>query len=330
MLRRTVLYVFIASMLTAPVALAQDGGRDLARRHYAEGQRLFQAGQFDAALRSFQAAYQSDPHPVSLKSQGECLARLGRAREAISMFERYLSEAPAARDAADVRRRIQELQSRGGRIYIVTNPAGAAVTLDGRPLRDRTPANIEVPTGRHSLAVQMPGYQTVMQQFDVASGEARTIQLALVPEGGGGTGTDPGVPGTPPAGGGGARITTPVWVMIGLTGAALLTGIITGSLALSDQGDFDDLMGSENLTLAQYNEATGVGDSGRTKALIADISFGVAGAAALTGIVLFFVDYARRRRQARQPAQPGYDSPSLSISPAISQNGGGIFAIGRW
>jgi tetratricopeptide (TPR) repeat protein len=329
MLRRSVLFAILATMLSAAPVLAQSGNRDAARRHYQEGQRLFQAGQYEQALAQFQSAYRNEPHPVSLKSQAECLVRLNNIPEAIRLFQQYVDWNPAPSDAEDVRRRIAELQNRPGRLYIVSNPPGAAITLDRSRLPDRTPANVEVAAGAHTIAVEMEGYQAVLQNVTVTGGASQTVQLALVPVGApppvyatpSPTPT-PVIPGTPPVQEQGARITTPVWVMIGVTGAALLTGIVCGGLALSDQGEFDDGIDNGMSRL----ELEDLADAGETKALVADISFGLAAAAAITGIVLFFVDYAHRRRSS---SQPGY-SLNLGLTPTASDSGGGFSLFGRF
>ena len=80
----------------------------------------------------------------------------------------------------------------------------------------------------------------------------------------------------------GPKIGTPVWVSLGIAGAAFIAGVVSGSLALSDQSEFDDT-GKTDKELA---------DRGQTEAIIADVSFGLAAAAAITGIVLFFVENA--------------------------------------
>lgn len=248
------------------------------------------------------------------------------------MFEQYLREAPTARDADEIRQRVAEHRARPGRLRIQSNPPGAAVTLDGQRVEGVTPLDLQVNSGQHAVAIQMEGYQMVLEEFNMPFAGNHTINAQLQGPGGRPQPTPTPTPVTPP----GTeepdrewRVTTPVWAMVGVTGAALVTGIVTGSLALADQGDFDDQLDDEGVTSENRQELRDLGDSGETKALIADISFGVAAAAAVTGIVLFFVQN-RDSGSSGTAERPRRRSSPITIAPAISENGGGITAIGRF
>ena len=55
-----------------------------------------------------------------------------------------------------------------GRLTVVTNPRGAAVTLDGEALVDRTPVTLdETPTGRHEVLVSLQGRETKSTTVEV-------------------------------------------------------------------------------------------------------------------------------------------------------------------
>jgi len=323
-MRTRVLWLAVSAslLMTASPALAEQA-RDAARRHYAEGQALYNAGNYSAALSEFRAAYAAQPHPVVLKSQAECLERMGNIREAMELFQRYLSERPDAPDRAAIESRIASYRSRPGRLRIVTNPPGATVTLDGARVNGATPMDVNVQSGQHAVAVQLEGYQMVLQEFNMPPAGSHTVQANLVPVGG-------AVATTPTPGPGGQvvvqqrrwHMTTPVWVMVGVTGAALVTGTVTGALAMADQGEFDDLRDDQD---TERSELEDLRDSGETKALVADISFGVAAAAAITGIVLFFV----QNRRGAQTAE-GEDSTPIAINPLITEEGGGVQIGGRF
>lgn len=333
-MRTRVVWLAVAiTMATAAPALAEQGNRATARRHYAEGQALFQAGNYDAALAEFRMANDMAPHPITIKAQAECLERLGRTQEAVTMFERYLREAPNASDAAEIRARIEHHRSRPGRLQVHTTPPGATVILDGQQVRGATPLDLQVQPGPHAVAIQAQGYQMLLQEFTMPVAGSHIVNVRLVPEGGGqtastrgGTGTTPTIPPTSQQPSERVQVTTPVWIMIGLTAAGLITGTVTGALALSDQGEFDDRVQTEGVSGDNRASLMDLGDSGEAKALVADISFGVAAAAAITGIVLFFVQ--NRNRLSRS----GRASPRFSISPnlALDGDGGGLTAIGRF
>ncbi len=55
-----------------------------------------------------------------------------------------------------------------GRLTVVTNPRGAAVTLDGEALVERTPVMLdETPTGRHEVVVSLQGRETKSARVEV-------------------------------------------------------------------------------------------------------------------------------------------------------------------
>lgn len=313
-MRRHMLWLAVISVMAAA---GPAFGEQAARRHYDEGQALFRAGAYEAALAEFRAANNIAPHPITIKSQAECLERLGRYEEAISMFEEYLRAAPNASDAAQVRARINSHRSRGGRLRVYSTPPGAAVTLDGQRLGGVTPIELNVTPGRHAVALEMQGYQMGLEEFDVGQGGAHTVNVALVPVGGAQQTPGYGPTTQPVESEREWRVTTPVWVMIGLGSAALITGIVTGSLALVDQGDFDDRINQNGVSNDNRGQLEDLGDSGSVKALVADISFGVAGAAAITGLILFFVQNRNRSQAERRGS-------SLSLVPSLSGTGGGL------
>jgi hypothetical protein len=169
-----------------------------------------------------------------------------------------------------------------------------------------------------------------LEEFNMAPGGNYTVNTALVPVGG--VATTPAYPPvgdqppTPEPAGRTWRVTTPVWAMIGVTAAALVTGIVTGSLALSDQGEFDDQLEAEGVTSENRQALVDIGDNGTTKALVADISFGVAGAAALTGLIVFFA-----QNRARSSGQANHRrSRSFAITPSFDEGGGGLQAVGHF
>lgn len=87
--------------------------------------RLF-AGDFPAAERHYrQSLVELPTYPVALRGLGLALARQGRAGESIEAFSQYLSQAPRARDAWLVRRRIAQLKRPPATSPAATPVAGA-------------------------------------------------------------------------------------------------------------------------------------------------------------------------------------------------------------
>src|SRR6185312_12206374 len=67
---------------------------DDARAHYQAGQHFYDQGQYDEAIREFEAAYRLKPHPNVLYNIAQAHERLLEYAESVKWFERYLKEAP--------------------------------------------------------------------------------------------------------------------------------------------------------------------------------------------------------------------------------------------
>jgi hypothetical protein len=127
--------------------------------------------------------------------------------------------------------------------------------------------------------------------------------------------------------GGGLRITWPTILAAGVTGAAVITAIITGALSLSANSAFNaDVADSNNPLLsdadrmAAYNDGLRDASNARTFAAVTDVMIvvSVLGAAATT--TLFILD------QTNAP-QSG---ETVAVVPVITPWGGALTAAGRF
>lgn len=75
---------------------------------------------------------------------------------------------------------LARLTQADGRIELVTEPAGAAVSVDGE-FRGQTPLTLRLNPGReHTINVTKPGYETVTQRLSVEADSGRRLELGLV------------------------------------------------------------------------------------------------------------------------------------------------------
>jgi len=56
-------------------------------------------------------------------------------------------------------------------LKVNSNPPNAQIDLDGKPTGKRTPTELQLPRGQHSVSVRMPGFQTSSANFRVRGGE---------------------------------------------------------------------------------------------------------------------------------------------------------------
>ena len=67
-----------------------------------------------------------------------------------------------------------------GRVELVTDPAGAAVSVNGE-FQGSTPLTLRLRPGRsHAIAMSKPGYETVTQDLSVAADSGRRLEISLV------------------------------------------------------------------------------------------------------------------------------------------------------
>lgn len=274
----------LLSIAASSPALAQDAEPTpeqitQAREAYAAAEVHYEAGRYSDAEASFWQAYNAVPNPVILVGLARSQARQGNYHGAKGAFERYLAARPDAPDREAIESEMAEYESHTGVLRVETTQPGAAISINGQDTGEVTPADIELLAGDHMVRVSRTG-QEIEQPIRVEE----TGTEVLIPLGAEAVGVD-----TPS---GEAEVVNPdpfdlveeeeeggantaVWVTSGIAAAGLVTGTVLGFLALSEEDKFDDAP----------SEATA--DRGERLALFADVSFAVAGASALTALILF-------------------------------------------
>jgi len=65
------------------------------------------------------------------------------------------------------------------RIELISDPAGAAIALDGKETGKLTPATLDVPKGEHAVILRKLGYRDVAIAAKVAEGETAHVSQSL-------------------------------------------------------------------------------------------------------------------------------------------------------
>jgi len=97
------------------------------------------------------------------------------------------------------------------------------------------------------------------------------------------------------------------WLTLGLTVAVGAVGGVMGGLAWSDAGDARDRMKGDP-------EAADLEDGAETKALVADVMFGVAGAAAVATVLLFVLGRDKDQPAATATVMPLRDGAAAGVT----------------
>ncbi len=284
----------------------------IAREHYQNGKSFYEDGKYAEALVEFQAAFDAKPHPIVLKSIAECKALTGDVVGAIETLELFLA-APITPGRDTVIGRLDELRGMVGTVEVKSEPPGAQIVIDGKDTEKVTPAIITVNFGDREIVLTVPDYEPVAKTTKPEKGARSTAVFVNFAEEGVSTITDVvapvgPVPGPEPQPE--IKVDKPgphpaFWACMAVAGVTLVSGTVFGTMALADEKDYND-----HPTEAKK-------DAGERNALIADISFGIAIAAAVAGtVVLFTVDNkGKRKTKKKKEAKAKFD-----IVPVLGQN----------
>jgi tetratricopeptide (TPR) repeat protein len=273
----------LAVVPRASSAQTADLARNQAQQHFQNGVTLMSNENWEGALVEFERSLELFPTRSALFNAANCLKAIHQYVDALHRFrawqERYITAATpeeiAAVDAA-----VLELQEYLGLIVVITDVAGAEVTVDGTAV-GTTPLTgpLTVQVGRHVVTVTAEGYAPSQSEVSVAAGESARVEPELVAAAAVGPTALPVEP-TPPESG-----VDSVWFWVTASAAvALGAGAAVGwGLAYSTHQDF---VGGE-----AYD--ADLAASGEDMQLAGNVLIGVASAAAITAVVLaFFTDFS--------------------------------------
>ncbi|NUO52380.1 MAG: hypothetical protein HOV80_26320 [Polyangiaceae bacterium] len=286
--RARLLAVSLGLVLVPTIAWAQDAPppatdpKEMARAHGEEALALHAAGKFQEAFTKFETAERIAHSPVFVVWMARSKRAIGELRAAQGFYQRVVSEAlPAdaspnwqqAKAEAEV-----ELKALSQRIpsIKVTVAAGSAVpsalTLDGAAIAIGDP--IAVDPGEHRIEATSEGGAVVTRNVRVEEGQPTAIvSLDLQKT-------------SAPAGGGGGDLVIPGAVLLGVGGASLIAGAVTGAYALVLAGEIEEGCVGNQCLATDADKADDADALARasTGTLIAG------GVLAVTGIVLIAVD----------------------------------------
>jgi tetratricopeptide (TPR) repeat protein len=266
-----------AAPANSPPAEPTPEAKERARAAYTRGQAAFAQGDYAQAKSAFDLAFAAVPNPIVLISVAESAAKSGAIADAVAAYDRYLQLKPDASDRADVEAKRAALAATPAQLAVVTEPPGADVSIDGRPLGKQTPADITLAAGDHQLKCTLAGYEDALDVVHALPGghdERRivlkrpippAVAVAPVP-------AAPLVLATPPA----KVPTAALWVTASIGAAGLIAGTVLGIMALQEHKNFNE------------NPTTESADRGERLALFADVGFGVGAMALVTTAVLLF------------------------------------------
>jgi hypothetical protein len=212
---------------------------DEAIARFKRGLELYGDQDYAGARVEFRRAYELSPNYRVLFNIGQVCFQLNDYACALGSFEKYLAEGGeeiASERRAEVQRDIDKLQTRVGRLEIVTNVPDVDVSVDDVYI-GRTPLeqSLIVSTGKRRIAASKPGRISVVKIVDVAGTDSLRIALDL-PD----ANPPPIAEAPPPPPPTPSRWTTLSWVGVGTAAALGVASGVTGVMALNKSGDLNE------------------------------------------------------------------------------------------
>jgi tetratricopeptide (TPR) repeat protein len=296
----------------APAAKPEENADDVkkAKELFQRAQTLYKQARYAEAIDKFEEAYAVRPHPVIFFNIGKCYEQLNETPKALRAYRDYLRLMPDAKDRdtvtdaiANLERRLKE---RGvQQLMVFADPPAAKISVDGKEL-GTSPASVELTAGNHMLTVTAEGFEPVERSFVMNTSRSTEMTINLRPAA---KDVPPPPPPpvvdvpkkeepktaslTPPPKTDTPIITAPepakkkgkVWTWVSGGVAVAGAGAALG-MGLAANGASAELRGSEHTQA----EAQALHDKAQGLATGANVAWGVAAAAAVTAVVLFFVE----------------------------------------
>lgn len=313
--------LLIALLVAAPkpapaAAAAESGDVKKAKDLFQSGQKLYKQARYAEAIAKFEEAYLVRPHPVIYFNIGKCWEQLGETAKALRAYRDYLRLAPDAKDKETVSDAIANLERRlrekgMQQLMVFADPPTARIAVDGKEI-GTSPASIELVAGNHTLIVTAEGHEKVERSFVMQTTRATEMTISLRPLAKEPIGKEPIAsdapkaepkptvepgppPPTPPL-----VVSQPVetrkgrlWTYVagGVAVASLGAAIGMGAAANGEMEKFTKPPGGvpwpQDQVDMRFDEAT---RNSQGLATGANVAYGVAGVAAATAVVLFFLE----------------------------------------
>jgi hypothetical protein len=178
----TAYFVLLALLAQTAASTGSPEAKARAQALVKEGTKLYDRGSLGEALEKFKQAHAEYASPKLFFNIGQANRDLGRPVEAIESFERFLAE---VKDASleltvEARKSVAELKMKVGSLLIECATAGAEIGVDGKPVGLAPLANsVRVTPGNHQVTARHSTGGLVMEDVNVRAGTVETVVLRL-------------------------------------------------------------------------------------------------------------------------------------------------------
>ncbi len=174
--------VLALSLVAVPVLAADSNAETRANAIYKDAKERFEAGDLAKALSLVRQAEALFAHPAIIFLRGRVLhkmARLREADEALRLADVATLPKPLQKPLADERLAVAEEMRTKGELLLTVDPDTARVTIDGEDVRLDSVGWLT--PGKHKIEATAPGYQPMLRDVQIPTGESATATLRLVP-----------------------------------------------------------------------------------------------------------------------------------------------------
>ncbi|HEU4408540.1 MAG TPA: PEGA domain-containing protein [Polyangiaceae bacterium] len=296
-------------------------------KRYKRGLELFHEGSYEASMLEFRKANELAPSYKILFNIAQVSRQLNDYARAVEFYERYLREGgsnvPPAR-AAEVQRELEKIRPRTSKVEIVSNVAGATVTVDDLNV-GRTPfaQPLLVNAGRHKFVAAAEGRPPVTSAIEVAGAESVRVSLDFPdpPDPNRAAGPGAAQPTAAEAGprGDAARVALSTsdasaggnipWVAWGVTGGLAVGAGVTGVLALRAKSRYQDERDSLGAQPSDIDDRYG---QARTLGIVTDV---LIGATAVAAGVSLYLTVSGGKKSGEESAQAPAPSWGVGLGP---------------
>lgn len=327
--------ILATSIATTGIVLAADPSpqdiaqaRDLAM----QAQGAFEAGNYAESEKMWNAASTLYPQaPTLTLGLARTQAKLGKLVLAQENYKKIIREqgeaqnlSPAFKDALEAAKaEVPAVSAKLASVVIVVEgPSNPTVTIDGQAV-SAAGLGLKRPVdpGSHVVKAEAPGFKPAETTFQVAESGSAQAKLKLEKS------TDaPAVAGTPQPGddhnksveiGTGKKPDkTLAYVALGVGGAGLVFGAVTGVLALGKHGDLADKCPDSKCP----NDVSGDVDSYKTMGTLSTVGFVVGAVGVAAGAVLWFT----APKESAAATGSASSTKAVSWHPYVGVGGGGV------
>lgn len=243
---------------------------DLAKKHFELGNTYYEVSNYAQALAEFQKAYELEPLPGLIYNIARCHELLNNLKEAIAQYRLFLEKSPESKDRATVELRIKNLEKRleQTRETSPTPPQAQAKPTEAVPTPAASPRGNPEP----------PVAGVVTEEAPRPSARPRSWKWQ--------TG----------------------WIALGVGGASLIAGIISGAMVSSKNSEFEQGV-QQNKTYSTLSDIRSSGQSFE-KVEIATLVIGGVGLAAGGGLLLWEALGGSSETSSNQTALLPYAGPA--------------------